>query len=143
RNVVPFIAPEGGIVVPNEGLLEFANELLASGSLAVVGMTRGNGKLATFNEARSAAQMATTEELGSLQPTAWVTVTRTLVHADADVVRGAYTARIAMPEMSFSARANQVVLTGPVAQVGKMLAVIDAVDAPGSGDFGEIVRSYT
>src|SRR5690606_31436717 len=61
----------------------------------------------------------------------------------ADVVRGAYTASISMPEMSFSARANQVVLTGPVAQVGKMLAVIDAVDAPGSGDFGEIVRSYT
>ncbi len=143
RNVVPFVAPEGGVVVANDELLDFANELLASGHLAVVGMTRGNGKLATLGEARSAALLVSAEEVGGMQQTEWATVTRTLIHADADVVRSAFNASISAPEMSFSARANQVVLTGPVAQVRKMLAVIDAVDAPGAGDYQEIVRSYT
>lgn len=142
RKAVPYVAPESGVIIPANELLDFANEILAAGELAIVGMSGQRGTLATFREAAAYAPLLTTGELESLPSGEWATVTVSTTYAGHDIITQAIRPTVAEGVVSVGMRGSQVVLSGPVAQVGKLVRVIESLDNQGAGHEGETVKSY-
>jgi hypothetical protein len=143
RGTVPFVAPETGVTVPNEELLSFANELLASVSLTVVGITQGNGVLARLDEAPRYAPFVSAGEVATMPSGEWVTVSRELVHANEHTIREAVNSTMGRGDSATGVHGKQLLVTGPAWHVRKVLAVVDSVDVAGGGQGTEMVRSYT
>jgi hypothetical protein len=142
RTAVPWFAPDSGTIIANENLLEFVNDVLAAGRLAVVGSSAGRGTLAGYDEAAAYAPFVALEQLPDLPAGEWATVTRTTSYADRDTVREALPPAVAQGVVTLGVQGSHLIVTGPVAQVRKLLAVVDAVDTPGAGPGGEMVRSH-
>jgi hypothetical protein len=142
RGTVPFVAPESGVTIPNEELLSFSNELLAPASLAVVGLTQGNGVLAGIGEASRYAPFVSAGEVATMPSGEWVTVSRELIHANESTIREAINSTMGRNEGLAGVHGKQMLVTGPAWHVRKLLAVVDTVDVPGGGQGAEMVRSY-
>ncbi len=143
RGSVPYVAPESGVTIPNEELLSFSNELLESVSLAVVGLSQGNGVLASIGEATRYAPFVSAAEVATMPSGEWVTVSRELIHANEQTVRDAVNLTMGRNGGMAGVHGKQLLVTGPAWHVRKLLAIVNTVDVPGGGQGTEMVRSYT
>jgi hypothetical protein len=143
RTTVSWLAPDTGVVIGNDELIEFTNDILAASHLVVVGMSGGKGTLAHTEEAAPYSPYVSAGELDGLPRGEWATVTLATDYADREAVKEAFQSAVAGSSARLGIAGNQLVMTGPVDQVRKALKVIDAIDAPGASYGGEIVKSYT
>lgn len=143
RNAVPYVAPESGIVVPADQLLDFANEVLAAAELAVVGMSGTRGTLASFKEAAAYAPLVASNELAGIPAGEWATVTLNTKYAQRDMVSAATSPAVADGVVSLGMQGSHVIVTGPIAQVRKLVRVIESLDTQGAGFAAETVKGYT
>lgn len=138
RHTVAYTTPEGGVVIPNAELLDFSNQLLASASLAVVGASRGNGTLVTFNEAGGHALLVGAAELGAIPATEWISVVHTSTFANSAALRDTLTRQVSVAQDY-----DRIVITGPAEHVRKSLRLLSEFDQPRTDRLAETVRAYT
>ncbi|MBK8205612.1 MAG: hypothetical protein IPK87_02340 [Planctomycetes bacterium] len=143
RGTVPWVAPESGMVIPNEELLAFSNELFASSRLAVVGMSGTRGTLATFDEATGFAPHVMLPALATVPAGEWATVTYATKFAGPGVVQQAVQTTVTRGVMHVGMEGNQIIMTGPIDQVRKLVNVVSAIDQPRSEYDSDVVKTYT
>jgi hypothetical protein len=139
---VQYISSDNGIEILNDEIPNYVNDLLEGANLAIVGFSTGQARLVTVNEARSWAVPARPDALDALPRTEWASVRMQLEHADATaILRMLGTAGMRQPVQT-PVGGNAFLLIGPVGQMRNAITTIAALDEPGAGTRGDVVRSY-
>jgi hypothetical protein len=144
RDGVPYLGPDGGVVIGNAEIPDFASDLLAATGLAVVGASTGKARVVSLVEAPNYALYVSEAELAALPASEWVIVHGAPMHAGYDALesvarlRGDNNPRLRVRVID----ASGFVATGAVEEVRTLLRIVGELDQPGAGKNGKLVKVY-
>lgn len=140
---VPYVGPDGGVVIGNTELADYASDLLASTGLTIVGASTGKARVLETSEAPTYALYVSEAELEKLPATEWAMVRGMPRFASVATIAMVAQAR-ARGDGAVTMRVEDsgYVIIGMAGQVRVMLRLIRDADVAGAGADGKLVRVY-
>lgn len=145
RENVPYVGPNGGIVVNNADLVGAVSELIEPAGLTLTGHGDYVIRVVSLHEAFGYARYIERSELASAPDTEWVVLqgTTEFLRGDLYVLQNSHMRGYGAARVSIKASPYGYSISGRAHQVRNALKVIESFDKPGAGQNGMIVRTYT
>ena len=140
RGSVPYIGPDGGVVIEQGELGDYVSGLIAAAQITLVGHSTDKVHIVSISNAPGYARVIEASELAGLPDSEWVTIARADLANSGNVLRYALE-HYRRSSVQIASQGEMFVATGRVEQIRNVNRIIEKLDKAPSSD-GSEVRAY-
>lgn len=140
RETVPYVGPDGGIVITQGELGDFVSGLIQARGLTLVGHSGEKVRVVTNEAAVAFAEVVDSSALDKLPDSEWVTIARSDLAVEASAVRYSLQ-RYQNGGVWITSEGSLLVASGQVAQLRNIARLLDVLEKSASSD-GREIRTY-